>query len=383
MRAERAITELIGPTAKVTAVEFADDDQLHGITVTHQAGAKLAASGYRARIERVIPTMMPGRWRAVWDLEGDSVRFEVRPTLPTSVWLPTETPDNPEDLLSNYREVKIPLAIDEDGHEVLWYPARVPHLMLTGGTGTGKALALTTPLPTPQGWTTMGEVQVGDVLFDERGMPCRVTGVSDQPLGRPCNEVIFSDGSVLVADDAHLWWTEDRRARESRFLRRSRITPAAVRRLSAALEGASAEDTLRISDVVALTGGGIPARLVRQAAATFTPVASRRVPVRARYRDGDVYSAAAMVERLGAYACSPARPGSLLAESVPILSAVASSLPAAAITLNHLAGLLGVCSRTARYKHLRIVLTRLNIPKVTSTGATKSLLTKPSCGLSG
>ena len=246
--------------------------------------------------------------------------------------------------------------------------------MLTGGTGTGKALALTTPLPTPQGWTTMGEVQVGDVLFDERGMPCRVTGVFDQPMGRPCNEVIFSDGSVLVADDAHLWWTEDRRARESRFLRRSRITPAAVRRLSAAFEGASAEDTLSISDVVTLTGGGVPARLVRQAAATFTPVASRRVPVRARYRDGDVYSAAALVDRLGAYARSRARPGNLLAESVPILSAVASSLPAATITLDHLAGLLGVCSRPdARRKRLRIDLTRLQVPKVTSTGATKTV----------
>lgn len=33
--------------------------------------------------------------------------------------------------------------------------------------GAGKALALDTPLPTPTGWTTMGDVQVGDVLFDD------------------------------------------------------------------------------------------------------------------------------------------------------------------------------------------------------------------------
>ena len=125
---------------------------------------------------------------------------------------PTETADNPEDLLGNYRDVKIPLAIDEDGREVsTGTRTRVPHLMVTGGTGTGKALALTTALPTPAGWTTMGEVAVGDVLFDERGMPCRVTGVFDQPLGRPCNEVIFDDGSVLVADDGHLSWRSRRR----------------------------------------------------------------------------------------------------------------------------------------------------------------------------
>ncbi len=137
VRAERAITELIGPTASVTSVELAGEE-LRSISVSHQAGAKLAASGYRARIERVISTMMPGRWRAVWDLEGDSVRFEVRPSLPGSVWLPTDKPANTEDLLHNYRQVKIPYAVDEDGREMVWYPARSPMFMITGGTGSGK-----------------------------------------------------------------------------------------------------------------------------------------------------------------------------------------------------------------------------------------------------
>jgi DNA segregation ATPase FtsK/SpoIIIE, S-DNA-T family len=137
VRAERAIAELIGPTAKVTGVDL-DGESLRSFTVAHQAGAKLAASGYRSRVERVISTMMPGRWRAVWDLEADTVRFEVRPTLATSVWLPAKPHDDAEDLLANYRQVAIPCAVDEDGREVLWYPARTPHAMLTGGTGTGK-----------------------------------------------------------------------------------------------------------------------------------------------------------------------------------------------------------------------------------------------------
>jgi len=33
--------------------------------------------------------------------------------------------------------------------------------------GSGKALALDTPLATPTGWTYMADVRVGDVLFDE------------------------------------------------------------------------------------------------------------------------------------------------------------------------------------------------------------------------
>lgn len=137
VRAERAITELIGPTTSVTGVEL-DGEELRSITVAHQAGAKLAAGGYRARIERVISTMMPGRWRAVWNLEGDSVRFELRPSLPGSVWLPTDKPTNTEDLLHNYRQVRIPYAVDEDGQEMVWYPARSPMFMITGGTGSGK-----------------------------------------------------------------------------------------------------------------------------------------------------------------------------------------------------------------------------------------------------
>lgn len=137
VRAERAIRELIGPTASVGAVRLGEDGQLCSLEVSHEAGAKLAASGYRNRVERVISTMMPGRWRGVWDLERDTVRFEVRPSLPSCVWIPVPPPSG-DDLLRDYRGVAIPTAIDEDGREVLWYPGRVPHVMLTGGTGTGK-----------------------------------------------------------------------------------------------------------------------------------------------------------------------------------------------------------------------------------------------------
>lgn len=33
----------------------------------------------------------------------------------------------------------------------------------------GKQLALDTAIPTPNGWSTMGELKVGDRLFDEKG----------------------------------------------------------------------------------------------------------------------------------------------------------------------------------------------------------------------
>ncbi len=71
----------------------------------------------------------------------------------------------------------------------------------------GKALALHTPLATPTGWTTMGEVEVGDQVFDEAGTACTVTYKSPVFHDHDCYQVVFDDGSVIVADADHLWAT--------------------------------------------------------------------------------------------------------------------------------------------------------------------------------
>jgi replicative DNA helicase len=73
----------------------------------------------------------------------------------------------------------------------------------------GKALSLDTPIPTPEGWTTMGELEVGDVVFDERGQPCNVTYVSPIHRDRNCFNVRFDDGARVVADAEHQWFMHD------------------------------------------------------------------------------------------------------------------------------------------------------------------------------
>lgn len=80
----------------------------------------------------------------------------------------------------------------------------------------GKALALDTPLPTPTGWTTMGEVQVGDHVLGADGHPTRVVAATEVMTERPCYQVEFSDGSVIVADEQHQWLTDTRASRRSR-----------------------------------------------------------------------------------------------------------------------------------------------------------------------
>ncbi len=80
-------------------------------------------------------------------------------------------------------------------------------IIIAARPGVGKALALDTPLPTPAGWTTMGDVAVGDHLLGADGEPTRVVAATEVMLGRPCYEVEFADGTVLVADAMHQWPT--------------------------------------------------------------------------------------------------------------------------------------------------------------------------------
>ncbi|MCC8928096.1 MAG: replicative DNA helicase [Rhodococcus sp. (in: high G+C Gram-positive bacteria)] len=88
-------------------------------------------------------------------------------------------------------------------------------IIVAARPGVGKALALDTPLPTPDGWTTMGEVAVGDHLIDAHGIPTRVVAATEVMLDRPCYEVEFSDGTVIVADAEHQWLTDTRASRKS------------------------------------------------------------------------------------------------------------------------------------------------------------------------
>ena len=69
----------------------------------------------------------------------------------------------------------------------------------------GKALALDTPIPTPTGFTNMGDIMVGDEVFGADGKPCRVTYVSPVFTNRRCFEVVADDGASVVADAEHLW----------------------------------------------------------------------------------------------------------------------------------------------------------------------------------
>ncbi len=81
-------------------------------------------------------------------------------------------------------------------------------IVIAARPALGKALALDTPLPTPSGWTTMGEVRVGDRLLAADGNPTTVVGATQVMTNRPCFEVSFDDGTTVVADAQHQWLTD-------------------------------------------------------------------------------------------------------------------------------------------------------------------------------
>ncbi len=141
-RARAGVETLFPDSAKVCEPILNEAGSLTKFTVQYsaEAAARLTAAGYRARIERSLTTMLPGRWRSRWDLENDTAVFELRPTFPKIVPIPIPTKDDKASVLAAYDSVEIPYGIDEDGREAVWRPAIDPMAMVVGATGTGKTV---------------------------------------------------------------------------------------------------------------------------------------------------------------------------------------------------------------------------------------------------
>jgi len=70
---------------------------------------------------------------------------------------------------------------------------------------SGKALALDTLMATPSGWTTMGDIQIGDTIIAANGKPTTVTFATEIMHNHTCYELEFDNGDKVVADAEHLW----------------------------------------------------------------------------------------------------------------------------------------------------------------------------------
>lgn len=137
-RVRKLVAELLGESSTITLTEFDSDGELRAVEVHEPTDTRLVSVAYRKRIERIWSTMMPGRWRARFDLESDRVRLELRPSFPAGSWLPEPTERPVPDPRTGYERVSVPYAVDEDGRGLAWVPAEHPNLLLVGAEGTGR-----------------------------------------------------------------------------------------------------------------------------------------------------------------------------------------------------------------------------------------------------
>lgn len=108
------------------------------------------------------------------------------------------------------------LKIEPRVYQILILRNKKNRKVLRAGRRLGKALSIDTPIPSPNGWRTMKDLEVGDQVFDEQGMPCNITNVTDVQWDRECYRVSFSDGSSMIADADHLWTVDTKQSRKAR-----------------------------------------------------------------------------------------------------------------------------------------------------------------------
>lgn len=100
--------------------------------------------------------------------------------------------------------------------------------VINSGRGWGKGAELDTPIPTPKGWTTMGQIEAGDKVFDEQGSVCNVTAVTDVYMPNKAYKIYFSDNTSVVVCDEHQWitWTNrDRKKYQRQDAKRKNNNP--------------------------------------------------------------------------------------------------------------------------------------------------------------
>lgn len=100
-------------------------------------------------------------------------------------------------------------------------------ILFIAGRGFGKDLADTTPILTQnRGWVNMGSIEVGDVVFDEKGQPTKVLD-KYSPSKRKLYRLVFSDGHSIVSSCEHDWVTWTHRDRKA-YLRSTKTKDSGV-----------------------------------------------------------------------------------------------------------------------------------------------------------
>lgn len=104
----------------------------------------------------------------------------------------------------------LPLLLPEQRDDVLKIEQRhqvAPGILVTNGTGTGKAQPLDAKILTPTGWALMGDMKPGSEVITVSGEATRVLSVHPQGE-KDIYRVTFNDGASTECCEDHLWLTQ-------------------------------------------------------------------------------------------------------------------------------------------------------------------------------
>ena len=91
-------------------------------------------------------------------------------------------------------------------------PSCAPKVTVEAKPGTGKEepYSRKIPTPTPQGYTLMGDLQVGDYVFDRSGRLTKILQIFEQGE-KDVYQVTFQDGRTAYCGAEHLWTVKTRK----------------------------------------------------------------------------------------------------------------------------------------------------------------------------
>lgn len=86
-----------------------------------------------------------------------------------------------------------------------YYNEAMEHTLITGKTGSGKALHVDTDIMIKnKGWVTVGDAEVGDILYDENGNYTKLEAIY-KPMTPDHYQLTFDNGEIVKACGDHLW----------------------------------------------------------------------------------------------------------------------------------------------------------------------------------
>ena len=116
---------------------------------------------------------------------------------------------------NNLENKNVKIIKPSPGPQTEFLKASADIVIYGGSAGGGKLCQLTESVLTAnKGWTTVGELELGDVLFDRFGNQCVVMALSEVEMPKQCYRVHFSNGASIVVGAEHLWVTSSLEDRE-------------------------------------------------------------------------------------------------------------------------------------------------------------------------